>query len=228
MAPLRSILIALFTPWGRLPQLTFIVLASIILCVHGALQLYLNTHIETLEPYNAYSIGQLVTLWMLFSILSRRFHDSGNAAMLLVPFFAMTFAAYLFAIDNWKLAVSPFEEDHDTAAWFERVRMVYQLIGFGVIILALKDMGDESHNAYGPPFGAPKKVARHARPADTRAGEAPRMAARRVTSTPVDDTDLAPPRHETPPHDGHRHFEPRRGRITPAEPAGRHHGFGRR
>ncbi len=228
MAPLRSILVALFTPWGRLPQLMFIVLASIILCVHGALQLYLNTHIETLEPYNVYSIGQLITLWMLFSILSRRFHDSGNAAMLLVPFFAMTFAAYMFAIDNWKLAISPFEDDHDTAAWFERVRMVYQLIGFGVIIMALKDMGDEGHNVYGPPFGAEKKAVRHARAVDTRTTEVPRMAARRVTTTPVDETELAPPRHESHPHDGHRHFEPRRGRITPAEPAGRHHGFGRR
>lgn len=228
MAPLRSILIALFTPWGRLSQLTFIVLASIILCIHGAVQVYLNTHIETLEPYNAYSIGQLVSLWMLFSILSRRFHDSGNAAILLVPFFAMTFAAYMFAIDNWKLAISPFEEDHDTAAWFERVRMVYQLIGFGVIIMALKDTGDEGPNAYGPPFGAPKKPDRHIRTNAAYVNETPRMAARRVTSVPVDETEHAPPRHETHSHDGHRHFEPRRGRITPAEPAGRHHGFGRR
>ncbi len=222
MAYLRDIFLALTTPWGRLSQLPFIVLAAILLAVHGALQAYVSTHVDDLEAYNPYAIGQIVTLWMFFSILSRRFHDSGNAALLLVPYFAMTFAVYLLAMDNYKLAVSPFEDDHATAAWFERVRMVYQLIGFGVIIMALKDAGDDIGNAYGAPFGgaAPARKRREVSQAEPHGGEQPRV--RRVVETHTDQP--AAPQ----PHHNRRATDVRRGRITPAGPAGRPHEFGHR
>jgi uncharacterized membrane protein YhaH (DUF805 family) len=217
VAALRNILLALVTPWGRLSQFPFIVLVVLLLCVHAGLQFYLSANIEELQPYNAFSMAQICILWMMFSILSRRFHDSGNAALFLVPYFACTFAAYLFAIDNWKLAVSPFEDDHETAAWFERIRVVFQLIGLGIIIFAFKDGGDTGANAYGPEWGGGQKQRKRTRMSAYNAS----MAHGRVH---FDEPDPTPAQTHEPPSAP----VARRGRITPVASATRSQGFGRR
>lgn len=227
MAYLRDISMALFTPWGRLSQLVFTVLVVVIMTVHGLLQVYLDARIEDLQAYNPYQLAQLVTLWMLFSILSRRFHNSGNAALFLVPYFALTFAAYLFAFDHWKLAVSPFEEDHDTAAWYDRIRMVFQLLGMAIVIFALKDAGDEGANAHGPAFGAHT----HHAPKHHQDEQQPAASPRRVPRAHVAVTAAPDPEPAPSGRADHRHHvEPvlRRGRITPVETSGRPNGFGRR
>ena len=138
----------------------YAILMTAVAAAHIAIIVFLAGNAEDYPGYNAFSMSLIVLIWVQFCLMSRRFHDSSNGAMFLVPLMVATVAAYLFAIDSSPLANSPFQEDRDEAALYDHVRMVFQAIGFVLIIFALRAPGNDGLNAYGPEFvlgsGEPK------------------------------------------------------------------------
>lgn len=160
--PLRY-LQALFTPWGRLSQLGYGTLALVIIGLHVATATLLANQPEGYPPYNPYSIAQFLFIWMMFCIVSRRFHDTGETAFLLIPVMICIMAGHLGALDHAGLADSPFEDDRDQAQLYERIRLVLQMFGVIVALVAMRNPGDDGANAFGPPFDNSARTARVAK-----------------------------------------------------------------
>ena len=183
MTQLQQLLLALVTPWGRLPQSIYGLLTLAVCVLHGAIVLFLASRIEDhpgYSGYNALSIALIALIWVQFCLMSRRFRDSSNAAFFLLPVIVATAAAYLYAIDHAGLAASPFQEDRDQAAFAEQIRTVFQTIGLALMLFALKSSGDSGPNAFGPEFVLETGTARHkmlppvAKPVTTAPKTAPR------------------------------------------------------
>jgi uncharacterized membrane protein YhaH (DUF805 family) len=152
MAGFVQLLLALVTPWGRLPQLVYGVLTLAVGFAHGAIFAFLANHAEAYTGYNPLSMLLIVLIWVQFCLTSRRFHDSNSAAFFLLPLMILTIGVYLYAIDHAHLADSPFQEDRDDAALADQVRTVFQTIGLMIMLFALKSSGDSGDNAFGPEF----------------------------------------------------------------------------
>lgn len=244
MLYLRKCLVALMTPWGRLPPVTFAALAMLLIGVHCTIQLYVTSMGEDLPPYNAWSMSLFFVMWSGFCLTSRRFHDSGKTAFYLVPLLIVTFASYLAVLDDMHLATSVFEEDRNMLRWAERVRFALQIVGMMAMVAALIRPGDEAPNAFGSIFYDPKANAKRAKrtphasadrakpkAADRIAAvaHAPTATRHSVAAAVVDEGDAMP----TTPHPRRRADDRPgpgpRGRITPSELV-RHRGegFGRR
>ena len=152
MSRLPKYLIVLVTPWGRLPQLSYGVLVLLTLAAHFAISLYVSVNLEELPAYNLYAMSELALLWVMFSLMSRRFHDSGDPAVFLFPLLICTIAAYLVALDHAKLTVSVFEEDRESAQMYGLLKAMFQACGLALALFAMKNSGDDYANAYGPEF----------------------------------------------------------------------------
>ena len=152
MARLLKYLLVLVTPWGRLPQFSYGVLALLTLAIHFAIAAYVSTNVEDLPAYNPYAMMEIVLLWVMFSLMSRRFHDSGDPAIFLFPLLICTIAAYLVALDHAKLAVSVFEEDRDSALMYGHLKAMFQACGLALALFAMKNPGDPHANTFGPEF----------------------------------------------------------------------------
>lgn len=154
MSGMLKYILAMVTPWGRLPQFSYGVLALLTLAAHFAISLYVSANIEELPAYNLYAMSELALLWVMFSLMSRRFHDSGDPAVFLFPLLICTIAAYLVALDHAKLMVSVFEEDRESAQMYGLLKAMFQACGLALALFAMKNSGDSHANAYGPEFSA--------------------------------------------------------------------------
>ncbi len=152
MARLLKYLLVLVTPWGRLPQFNYAVLALLTIALHVAITVYLSGHADGLPAYNPFAIAELALLWVMFSLLSRRFHDTGDPAIFLFPLLICTIVAYLAALDHGGLAVSVFEEDRDSAQMYEHLKIMFQASGLALALFAMKNPGDPHANTFGPEF----------------------------------------------------------------------------
>jgi uncharacterized membrane protein YhaH (DUF805 family) len=165
MEQLLRYLMALFTPWGRISQTAYGILALVIVGLHAGSAIMLANQPEGYPAYNPYSIAQFGLIWMMFCIISRRFHDYGETAFLLIPVMICIMAGHLSALDHAKLLESPFEEDRDQAQLYDRIRLVLQIFGIIVAVIAMRNPGDDGTNAFGKPFDNTAKKARMARTA---------------------------------------------------------------
>ncbi|NOT70557.1 MAG: DUF805 domain-containing protein [Hyphomicrobium sp.] len=152
MPYLGKCLMALVTPWGRLPLAPFAVMAFVVILFTLALQIQTTLMADTLPPYNVWSMSLVAMLWPAFCITSRRFHDSGKTAIVLIPLLIMTLAAHLSVFDNLQYADSDFVEERDALAWVERGRYLLQLAGVAAMSMALKQPADVGDNLFGHPF----------------------------------------------------------------------------
>ena len=220
MGSFGKYILAILTPWGRLSQTTYAVMILVLVAAHTAILMHLSGHLEDYPPYNPYSIGLIVILWMSFSVLSRRFHDCNSAALFLLPILIMTVAAYLVAFDHAALAESPFEEDRDLWTFVENIRSAFQLAGMAIILFALKSSGTGGENAYGAPFASFGSF-RAQKPRLEKGAPAP--VARTAKINPAAAPDKSETRLEVPVPRGPR------GKIAPASlDRDRNGNFGRR
>lgn len=223
MRYLGKCLKALVTPWGRLPVTAFAVLAMLVIGAHCAIQMQITALGEDYPAYNAWSMSLILLMWPAFCITSRRFHDSGKAALFLIPMMVIAFASYLSAMDNFHLATSDFEEERSAWMWAERVRLLMQLLSMGAMVAALLRPGDEGDNGFGPAFYVPPVNATPRSAAQVTASAGPNAAKRKAPPT----VPAQPPRVTVDRQD-FLNSGPR-GKITPAESARhRSEGFGRR
>lgn len=155
MAKYLKLCAALFTPGGRLPPLHYAVLCLIAVAAQMTIQIHLNAHADDYPAYNPYSTAMLAFLWVDFCLLSRRLHDSGRAALYLLPLLFLTFAAYVAHLNNMSLIDSAYDEDRDLAIWSERMRILAQIVWQVFAIAAVVRPGDNGTNGFGPPFWGP-------------------------------------------------------------------------
>ena len=220
MLYLRNCLIALVTPWGRLSATPFAAMTLAVITTHCLIQMYITDLADDLPPYNAWSMSLFGLMWMGFCLTSRRFHDSGKTAFLLVPALIVMFAAYLAVFDDLHFANSAFEEDRDVLRWAERARLVFQIAGMIAMIAALVRPGDAGSNAFGDEFYDPKNATKSV--ARIAAHAAPVVPARKIVPAPAEAPSQAAKRQDFLANGP-------RGRITPGESARqRPDGFGRR
>lgn len=144
--------LAMVTPWGRLSQLHYGALALAIIAAQVAVAFYVSAHAEDLPAYNIFAMTELGLLWVMFCLMSRRFHDSGDPAIFLFPLLICTIAAYLVALDHAKLSASVFEEDRESALMYEHLKSMFQAGGLALALFAMKNPGDSHANAFGPEF----------------------------------------------------------------------------
>lgn len=215
---------ALLTPWGRLSAVPFAVMAILLIAAHTYIQIHLTAAGDSLPTYNSWSVSYFVIMWVMFCIVSRRFHDAGKTAFFLVPLLFAIFASYLYYFDNMHFADSDFAEDRAIASWAEHIRLLLQFVTLGAIAFATLQQGDYGDNAFGPEFGK-KKGAAQTRAAPAQNQKRQRRAARQLNSPAA----ASRPQQSPPPP--RREFEELgpRGRITPAGLTGSgRNGFGRR
>ncbi len=216
----RNLIVALISPWGRLPAAPFAIICMFVIGAHIAIQVHITQLGEDLPPYNSWSMSFFVLMWISFSATSRRFHDGGKTALFLVPLVVITFASYLAVFDDMHLANSAFEEDRDILRWAERARFALQIAGMVAMIAALLRPGDSGDNAFGPEFAHSSHGALSST-ASTRVAAQPAPARRTPPAAPGDAAPAV--RRQDFLADGPR------GRITGAESSRRRpDGFGRR
>jgi uncharacterized membrane protein YhaH (DUF805 family) len=213
--------VALLTPWGRLSAVPFAVMAIALIAAHGFIQLHLTAAGDDLPPYNSWSMSYFAIMWVLFCIMSRRFHDAGKTALFLVPLLAAAFASYLYVFDNLHFADSDFAEDRAILAWAEHLQIIVRFAVLGTLGYAAVQSGDTGDNGFGPEFyrakSAPPKASSR-----VAVQTGPRRIARNLNSAPPQPAAEHPKRQEWD-------VSGPRGRITPAESArNRRDGFGRR
>ncbi|MEQ1673309.1 MAG: hypothetical protein ABL893_20870, partial [Hyphomicrobium sp.] len=85
-------------------------MAFVVILFTLALQIQTTLMADTLPPYNVWSMSLVAMLWPAFCITSRRFHDGGKTAIVLIPLLIMTLAAHLSVFDNLQYADSDFVE----------------------------------------------------------------------------------------------------------------------
>ena len=151
MALPQHFLIALVSPFGRINQFGFAILAIVL----GFAHIYIYAQLKFqpgLPMWNGYTITLFVMLWMKFCILSRRLHDTGSNGMFLVPVLFVTAFLYLVAIDPIGMGMA-----HVKSGVFQY--FVEQGIGLpralliAVFLYCIRAQGESGPNGYGPEFG---------------------------------------------------------------------------
>lgn len=144
-------LIALVSPFGRLGQFHFAVLA----CVLGFAHLYIYaqmTYMPQGEPWNIYTIALFGMLWMKFCILSRRLHDTGSNGLIAVPVLIIAAIVYLCLVDP-NLA-GPKELRGMLGDFIvDQGMRIPRALFIAVFIYCIRAPSETGPNAYGPEFG---------------------------------------------------------------------------
>jgi uncharacterized membrane protein YhaH (DUF805 family) len=149
MALPQHYLIALVSPFGRLGQFHFALLA----CAIGFTHLWIYAKQQAMpkdEPWNLFSITLLLLIWCKFCIISRRLHDTGSNGLIAVPVLPLAVFAYLFVIDP-KMAGA-----ETVAGWsffLEHAMSFARTLFIAVFMYCIRAGGQLGPNGYGPEFG---------------------------------------------------------------------------
>ena len=144
-------LLALVSPFGRLGQFHFAVLACVLAFAH--LYIYGQmAHESSGSPWNIYTIILFGLLWCKFCILSRRLHDTGSNGLIAVPVLLISAIVYICVVDP-ELA-GPKELRGMLGDFIvDQGMRIPRLLFMAVFIYCIRAMGEEGENAYGPEFG---------------------------------------------------------------------------
>lgn len=91
-------LLALLTPWGRLPQFTFAALAMGLFIACYILWSMVSARAGH-DPFGTPTFALFAVMWMLFCIFTRRFRDLGSSGALMLPVFILASVAVLAKLD---------------------------------------------------------------------------------------------------------------------------------
>jgi uncharacterized membrane protein YhaH (DUF805 family) len=161
MALPHHYLLALISPFGRLGQAHFALLACLIAFAH----LYIYAKMAGMpsdEPWNVYSIALLVMIWCKFCILSRRLHDTGSNGLIAIPVLLISVGLYLYIIDP-SIAGDAANLDAGTQWVLEQGMRVPRALFIAAFIYCIRAGGETGPNAYGPEFGDSGDVVEGAR-----------------------------------------------------------------
>lgn len=151
MALPQHYLMALLTPFGRINQVGFAMLAIALAFAHlwAYFQLKMN---PDLDVWNQYTIMLFAMLWMKFCILSRRMHDTCSSGFFLVPVLFLTAILYLCAIDPSSMGAEGIESPTFKYFLDQGMRIPRALL-IASFIYCIRAQGEAGPNGYGPEFG---------------------------------------------------------------------------
>lgn len=148
---LRHHIEALLSPFGRLNQVGFAILAIALafghIFVYGALKQH-----PDLPPWNVFTIALFVMLWMTFCILRRRMHDTGSNGYVLVPVLVVTAVLYLISIDPKGIGATSTEVGVVKFLVSNCLGIARALL-IGAFAYCIRTKGQSGPNRYGPEFG---------------------------------------------------------------------------
>ena len=151
MALPHHYLIALISPFGRLGQVHFALLACLIAFAH----LYIYAKLLGMpdgQPWNVYSIALLGLIWCKFCILSRRLHDTGSNGLIAIPVLLIAVVIYLYVIDP-DMAGAAGSRDPNVAWLLEQGMSIPRALFIAAFLYCIRAGGESGPNAYGPEFG---------------------------------------------------------------------------
>ena len=151
MALPQHYLFALISPFGRLGQFHFALLACVIAFAH----LYIYAKMQGIpedQPWNVYSVALLVLVWCKFCIISRRLHDTGSNGLIAVPVLLLAVIIYLYVIDP-SMAGSQALIDPNMKWLLDQGMSVPRAIFIAAFMYCIRAGGESGPNAYGPEFG---------------------------------------------------------------------------
>lgn len=151
MALPQHYLLALISPFGRLGQFHFALLACLIAFAH----LYIYAKMAGMpsdQPWNVYSVALLVLIWSKFCIISRRLHDTGSNGLIAIPVLLIAVALYLYIIDP-SIAGDRANLDATTLYVLEHGMTLPRAVFIAAFLYCIRAGGETGPNAYGPEFG---------------------------------------------------------------------------
>lgn len=151
MALPHHYLLALVSPFGRINQLGFAILAIVL----GFAHIYVYAQLKFqpwLPAWNGYTLLLFCMLWMKFCILSRRLHDTGSNGFFLVPLLLVTAFLYLVAIDPVGMGVPQIKSGVFQYFVQQGIGLPRALL-IAVFLYCIRAQGESGPNGYGPEFG---------------------------------------------------------------------------